>query len=59
MHMLQTDFVPQLMTAQLPIGTQWFMQDSATAHTANIVLDFLNTIFGPHIMSHCYTEGHN
>jgi hypothetical protein len=53
MHMLQTDFVPQLMKAQLPIGTQWFMQDSATPHTANIVLDLLNTVFGPHIKSHC------
>jgi hypothetical protein len=31
---LQTDFVPQLKTTQLPIGTQWLIQDGATPYTA-------------------------
>jgi hypothetical protein len=59
LHMLQNDFLPQLMVTQLPIGTQWFMQDGATPHTANVVLNFLNTIFSPHIMLHHYSQGHN
>jgi hypothetical protein len=44
--MLQTDFVPQLVANQLPIGAQWFMQDGAAPHAAN-VLDFLSANFGP------------
>jgi hypothetical protein len=59
LHMLQNDFVPQLMATQLLIGTQWFMQDGATPHTVNVVLDFLNTIFGPRVMSHRYPQRHN
>jgi hypothetical protein len=47
------------MATQLPIGTQWSMQDGATLRTANVVLDSLNTIFGPRFMSHGYPERHN
>jgi hypothetical protein len=37
----------------------WFMHDGATLHDANIVLDFLDIVFGPHIMSNRYPEQHN
>jgi hypothetical protein len=47
------------MATQLPISTQWFMQDGATPHTANVMLDFLNIIFSPRVMSHRYPKHHN
>jgi hypothetical protein len=31
----------QLIATGLLINTQWFMQDGARPHTANVVLDFL------------------
>jgi len=37
----------------------WFIQDGATMHDANIVLDFLDNVFGPRIMSNCYPDHHN
>jgi hypothetical protein len=40
------------MATQIPIGTQWFIQDGAMPPTANVVLDFLNTIFSHFVMSH-------
>jgi hypothetical protein len=58
LHMLRANFV-QLMATQLLIHTQWFMQDSAMPHPANVMLDFLKTIFGPLVMSHHYLDHHN
>jgi hypothetical protein len=34
----------------------WFMQDGATQHTANIILDFLHGPFGPRVMSGLYPD---
>ncbi|GFG38253.1 hypothetical protein Cfor_01894 [Coptotermes formosanus] len=57
--MLQNDFVPQILTAELPIDTQWFMQAGAMPHTANVVLDFLRTLLGGRVMSSRYQERNN
>jgi hypothetical protein len=40
--MLCNTFVPHLLATCLPLETQWFMQDGARLHTANVVLDFLH-----------------
>jgi len=55
---LQNDFLPQLTANGLPLQTQQFMQDGATQHTANVVLDFWNTVFGPRVMSKRYLNRH-
>jgi len=47
------------MATQLPLDTQWFMQDCAAPHMANIVLDFLHTTFCSCIISHHYLGHHN
>ncbi|PSN37262.1 hypothetical protein C0J52_24792 [Blattella germanica] len=49
--MLSNNFIPQLLATALPFNTQWFMQDRARPHTANIVLDFLHEIFGTRVIS--------
>jgi hypothetical protein len=43
--MLRNIFVPHLLATGLPLQTQWFMQDEARPHTANIVLDVLHDTF--------------
>jgi len=35
------------------------MQDGTMQHTANVVLDFWHTVFGPRIMSNRYPDRHN
>jgi hypothetical protein len=57
--MLQNDILVQLTAKGLPMPTQWFMQDGAMLHTANVMLDFLNTVFGPRIMLNCCPDHHN
>jgi hypothetical protein len=37
--------VPHRLATGLPIQNQWFMQDGARPHTANVVLDFLHDTF--------------
>jgi hypothetical protein len=44
LHMLQNNFVLQLMATEMPLDMQWSVQDGATPHTANKVLDFLTTL---------------
>jgi hypothetical protein len=39
LSMLHNTFVPHLLATGLPLQTQWFMQDGARPHTANVVLD--------------------
>lgn len=51
LSMLRNNFIPQLLATALPFNTQWFMQDGARPHTANIVLDFLHEIFGTRVIS--------
>jgi hypothetical protein len=53
-HLLQNNFVPELVATQMPLHTQWFMQDGATPHTANKALNFLQNTFGALIISHRY-----
>jgi hypothetical protein len=45
LSMLRNTFVPHLLATCLPLQTQWFMQDGARPHTANVVLGFLHDIF--------------
>jgi hypothetical protein len=59
LHVLQNDFRPQLTATQMPLHTQLFMQNSITPHTANTVLDFLDTTFSLCIISHHYPDHHN
>jgi hypothetical protein len=40
LHMLQNNFLPQLSATQMPPDTKWFVQEGATTHAANEVLDF-------------------
>lgn len=56
MDMLENTFLPQLYTTRLPMETQWFMQDGARPHTANVVLDFLHEHFGHRVMSNRFPE---
>jgi hypothetical protein len=42
--MLRNAFMPHLATG-LPLQTQWFMQDGAKPHAADVVLDFLHDTF--------------
>jgi hypothetical protein len=58
LSMLRNNFVPQLIATGLPLNIQWFMQDGATPHTANTVLDFLHENFGPCVISHRYPDRH-
>jgi hypothetical protein len=44
-HMLHNTFVPHLLATGLPFQTQWFMQDGARPHKANVVFIFLYDIF--------------
>jgi hypothetical protein len=48
--MLRNTFVPHLAT-DLPLQTQWFMQDGARPHTANVVLNFLHETFDSYVNS--------
>jgi hypothetical protein len=45
LSMLPNTFVLHRLSAGLPLQTQWFVQDGARLHTANIILDFLHDIF--------------
>ena len=40
--MLENSFMPNILATGLPIHTQWFTQDGARPHTANVVVDFLH-----------------
>ena len=56
--MLENSFIPHLLATGLPIHTQWFMQDGAHPHIANMVLDFLYEMFNFCVMSHQFPECH-
>jgi len=58
LDVLGNSFVPHLIATGLPFDTQWFMQDGATPHTANAVLDVLHETFGPRVISHRYPARH-
>jgi hypothetical protein len=49
--MLRNTFVPHLLATGLPLKTQWFMQDGAGLHTANVVFDFLHDTFNLRVIS--------
>lgn len=56
LDMLRNQFFPQLMSSGLPLQTQWFMQDGARPHTANVVLDFLHERLGLRVLSNRFPE---
>jgi hypothetical protein len=45
LSILRSTFVPRLLATGLPLQIQWFMQDGARPHTANVVLGFMHDIF--------------
>ena len=55
---MENSFIPHFLATGLPIHTQWFMQDGASPHTANVVLDFLYETFNLRVMSHRFPERH-
>lgn len=59
LHMFQDVFLPQCMAEGLCLPAQCFVQDGAMLQTANVMLDFFNIVFGPHIMSNRYLNHHN
>jgi hypothetical protein len=54
--MLQNSFIPHLLATGLPTHTQWFIQDGACPHTANVVYNFLYE--NRRVMSHRFPERH-
>jgi hypothetical protein len=56
--MLGNSFILHLLATGFPIHTQWFLQDGARPHTANVVLDFLYETFNFRVMSHRFPECH-
>jgi hypothetical protein len=51
LSMLHNIFVSHLLATGLLLQTQWFMQDIARPHTANVVLDFLHDTFDLRVIS--------
>jgi hypothetical protein len=51
LSVLRNTSVPRLLATGLPLQTQWFMQDGARPHTANVVLVFLRDIFDSLVIS--------
>jgi hypothetical protein len=45
LSMLHNSFMLHLLATDLPLQTQWFVQDGARPHTANVVLHFLHDTF--------------
>jgi hypothetical protein len=53
--MLCNTFAPHLLTG-LSFQTQWFMQDGASQHTANVVCDFLHDTFNLRVISNRFPD---
>jgi hypothetical protein len=51
LSMLCNTFVLHLLVTGLPLQTQWFMDDGARQHTANVVVDFLRDPFDLSVIS--------
>ena len=58
LSLLKNKFVPALQNRTGHIENDWFMQDGATAHTSNIVLEYLNDTFKEKVISRRYPEVH-
>jgi len=56
---LENSFIPHILATGLPIHTQWFIQDAARPHAANVVLDFLYETFNLRVISHRFPELHD
>jgi hypothetical protein len=54
--MLRNTFVPYFLATGLSLQTQWFMQDGARLHTANVVLDILHDTFNLHVISNQFPD---
>jgi hypothetical protein len=51
LSVLPNTFVPHCLATGLPLQTQWFMQDGARLHSANVVLDLLHDTFNSRVIS--------
>jgi len=47
------------MANGLLLQKQWFIQDGATSHIANVVLDLLSSDLGSRVVSSRYSDHHN
>ena len=56
LSLLNNKFIPELRSRFNGLNDVWFMQDGATPHTANKVLDKLHETFGDRIISRKYPE---
>jgi inhibitor of nuclear factor kappa-B kinase subunit alpha len=56
LSLLKNKFVPALRKKTENMQNVWFMQDGATAHTSNTVLEYLHEIFGDKVISRRYPE---
>jgi hypothetical protein len=56
LSMLRNTSAPHLLATGLPLQTQWFMQDGARLHTANVVSDFLHDTFDSHVISNRFPD---
>jgi inhibitor of nuclear factor kappa-B kinase subunit alpha len=54
--LLNNKFLPELRKRSTDINSEWFMQDGATPHTANKVLDMLHDTFDERVISRRYPE---
>jgi hypothetical protein len=54
--MLHNTVVPHLLATGLSLHTQWFMQDGARLHTANVVSDFVHATFDLHVISNQFID---
>jgi hypothetical protein len=56
LSVLHNTFVPRLLATHLPLQTQWFMQDGARPHTANVVFNFQHDTFDWHVISNRFPK---
>jgi hypothetical protein len=55
-NMLCNTFMPHLLATGLLLQTQWFMQDGARLHRANVVLDFMKDTFNSGVISNRFPD---
>jgi hypothetical protein len=53
---LHNTFVPHLLATGLPLQTQWFMENGARPHIANVVLDFLHDTIDSCVISNRFSD---
>jgi hypothetical protein len=56
LSMLRNTFLPHLLAIGLSLQTQWFMQNGARSHTANVVLNFLHDTSDLRVISNQFPD---